>query len=240
MAHDLAGALHWRNTVDSTETPRLEDTWGTPAEGRPTWTDLRRTRLEKLVRRSILILPVNVPKFVEKAYARGADAVELDLEDSVPAAEKANARAVVRDAVACAAKGGADVLVRINKPSALAAQDLAAAVWPGLTGIHFPKAESARELRTIDRMIGELEAARGMPAGSVQLSVAVETALGLHNALEIALASPRITDIALGPEDYLLDIRHRSHIHAHSLHHTLCFTRIHSSHFGNRSCSALL
>jgi citrate lyase subunit beta/citryl-CoA lyase len=184
----------------------LDSTWGTPEEGHPAPADVRRTQLEGLVRRSVLILPVNVPKFVEKAYARGADAIKLDLEDSVPLAGKAAARSLVRDALRHAAKGGADVLVRINKPSALAELDLAASVWPELTAIHFPKAESAREIQTLDRLIRDLEVERGMVPGSVQLSIAIETALGLHNALAIALASPRITDIALGPEDYTLDI----------------------------------
>jgi citrate lyase subunit beta/citryl-CoA lyase len=184
----------------------LDSTWGTPAEGQPTPAEVRRKRLEVLVRRSVLILPVNVPKFVEKAYARGADAIELDLEDSVPMAGKTAARAMVRDALRQCAKGGADVLVRINKPYALALQDLDACVWPGLDAVHFPKAESAREIVALDCLIGELEKARGIPAGSVQLSIAIETALGLHNALSISVASPRITDIALGPEDYTLDI----------------------------------
>jgi citrate lyase subunit beta/citryl-CoA lyase len=57
-------------------------------------------------RRSSLILPVNVPRFVEKAALRGADAVVLDLEDSVPSTEKANARRLVRDALALAGRGG--------------------------------------------------------------------------------------------------------------------------------------
>ena len=184
----------------------LDSRWGTPEEEQPTASDLRREKLQGLVRRSVLILPVNVPKFVEKAYARGADAIKLDLEDSVPLAGKGAARATVRDAMRQCAKGGADILVRINKPYALALQDLDACVWPGLSAIHFPKAESAREVTTVDRLIGELEKARGIPAGSVQLSIAIETALGLHNALSVALASPRIVDIALGPEDYTLDI----------------------------------
>ena len=185
---------------------QLDSRWGTPDEGQNTPTDERRETLLRLVRRSVLILPVNVPKFVEKAYARGADAIELDLEDSVPPTEKAAARAMVRAAVRQCAKGGADVLVRINKPYALALQDLDACVWPGLDAVHFPKAESAREIATLDCRIGELEHARGIPVGSVQLSIAIETALGLHNALSIAVASSRITDIALGPEDYTLDI----------------------------------
>jgi citrate lyase subunit beta/citryl-CoA lyase len=184
----------------------LDSRWGTPEEGQNAPMDERREKLQRLVRRSVLILPVNVPKFVEKAYTRGADAIELDLEDSIPVASKSAARAMVRDALRHAAKGGADVLVRINKPYALALQDLEACVWPGLDAVHFPKAESAREIVTVDRLIGELEKARGIPSGRVQLSIAIETVLGLYNALSIAAASPRITDIALGPEDYTLDI----------------------------------
>lgn len=184
----------------------LDSTWGTPEDGRPGVAELRRDRLRSLVRRSVLILPVNVPKFVEKAYRRGADAIMLDLEDAVPPASKKAARAMVRDAMCQVAKGGADVLVRINKPYALAVEDLDACVWSGLDAVHFPKAESAREIRILDRMIGELETARGIPMGSIQLSIAIETALGLHNALSIALASTRTVSIGLGPEDFTLDI----------------------------------
>ena len=184
----------------------LDSSWGTPEEGQPTRSDERWKTLQRLVRRSVLIVPVNVPKFVERAYARGADAIELDLEDSIPSASKAAARAMVRDVMPQCARGGAEILVRINKPYDLAVQDLDACVWPGLHAIHFPKAESEREIRAVDRMIGDLEHARGIPPGSVQLSIAVETAMGLHNALSIARASARITDIALGPEDYTLDI----------------------------------
>jgi citrate lyase subunit beta/citryl-CoA lyase len=185
---------------------QLDSAWGTPEEGRPRPADLRRERLRSLVRRSALFVPVNVPRFVEKAHARGADAIILDLEDSIPAAEKPAARRLVRDATRECARGGADVEVRINKPFALAMEDLDAAVWPGLDTILFPKAESAREIATLDALIAERERARGMPAGGVQLSIAVETALGLYNAVAIALASPRTVAIALGSEDFTLDI----------------------------------
>jgi citrate lyase beta subunit len=49
--------------------------------------------ITEIVRRSSLIMPVNQPRFVERAYLRGADAIVLDLEDSVPPAEKGRARA---------------------------------------------------------------------------------------------------------------------------------------------------
>src|SRR6478672_3395519 len=76
-------------------------------------------RTSALVRRSSLILPVNVRRFVERAYARGADAIVLDLEDSVPVQEKASARKLVRDSLPLAARGGAEVLVRVNNDPAL-------------------------------------------------------------------------------------------------------------------------
>ena len=70
-------------------------------------------------RRSSLILPVNVPRFVERAALRGEDAVVLDLEDSVPSTEKANARRLVLGALALAGRGGAEVVVRVNNDPAL-------------------------------------------------------------------------------------------------------------------------
>jgi citrate lyase subunit beta/citryl-CoA lyase len=68
------------------------------------------------VRRSSLIFPVNVPRFVEKAYTRGADCVIMDLEDSVPEVEKDSARALVKGSIPVVSKGGGDVAVRINRP----------------------------------------------------------------------------------------------------------------------------
>lgn len=184
----------------------LDSAWGTPDEGRRRPADEKRERLRTMVRRSALFVPVNVPRFVERAWTRGADALILDLEDSVPSPEKKAARARVREVMRECARGGGDIEVRINKPSALAVEDLDACVWPGLDAIHFPKAESAREVELLDRLIAEREAARGLPAGSVQLSIALETALGLHNALPIALASPRIVALSLGSEDFTLDL----------------------------------
>lgn len=163
-------------------------------------------RTRRLVRRSALIMPVNVPRFVERASARGADAVVLDLEDSIPPKEKANARTLVREAIGAAGQGGSDVLVRINKPFELAVEDLDAAVWPGLVGIAFPKVESPIEVQVLDRLIAERELARGMAVGSVQVALLVESALGVQHMAAIACASPRSVSLSLGPEDFTRDI----------------------------------
>jgi citrate lyase subunit beta/citryl-CoA lyase len=163
-------------------------------------------RTSALVRRSSLILPVNVRRFVERAYARGADAIVLDLEDSIPPREKASAREMVPEAVGLAGRGGADVMVRINKPFDLAVADLDAAIWPGLTGIVFPKVEAAVEVQIIDRLIAEREMARGLPVGQIEVAVLVETALGVQHMAEIACASPRVVALSLGAEDFTRDI----------------------------------
>jgi citrate lyase subunit beta/citryl-CoA lyase len=157
-------------------------------------------------RRSSLILPVNVPKFVERAHLRGADAVVLDLEDAVPVAEKQNARRLVADALRMVGRGGAEVLVRVNNDAALLAEDLDAAVRPGLDGVAFPKAESAEQIGALAARIEALERGRGMPPGHVRLSLAIESPRGLLAAREIAVASGRIVTMGVGPEDYCLEL----------------------------------
>jgi citrate lyase subunit beta/citryl-CoA lyase len=159
------------------------------------------TDIERLVRRSSLIFPANMQRFVEKAYTRGADCVLMDLEDSVPESEKENARALIRDSIPVVGKGGGDVAVRINRPISQATEDLEASVWPGLACVSLPKVESAEEVQVRDSIITDLERRRGLKPGTVQIAVAVETALGVIRAFEIASASPRIVTIGVGAED---------------------------------------
>ena len=156
---------------------------------------------DRLVRRSSLIFPVNVTRFVEKAYTRGADCIVMDLEDSVPPTEKESARALVKEAIPMVGKGGGDVAVRINRPMGQAKLDLEASIWPGLTCVALPKVESAEEVPIRADIITELERRRGIEVGTVQIAVAVETALGVVKAYDIASASPRIVSIGVGAED---------------------------------------
>jgi citrate lyase subunit beta/citryl-CoA lyase len=138
---------------------------------------------------------------VEKAYTRGADCIVMDLEDSVPEAEKEAARALVKESIPVVGKGGGDVAVRINRPISQATLDLEASVWPGLTCVSLPKVESAEEVQIRADIITDLERRRGIEVGTVQIAVAVETALGVVKAYEIASASPRIVSIGVGAED---------------------------------------
>lgn len=157
-------------------------------------------------RRSSLILPVNVPRFVEKAYARGADAIVLDLEDSVPPQEKASARKLVQGSLAVAGRGSAEVLVRVNNDPALLTDDIDAAVHPGLDGLSIPKAETAAQIQAIVAQVERLERARGLTAGHVRLSLALETPRGFLAIEEIARSSDRIATMSIGVEDYCLEL----------------------------------
>jgi citrate lyase subunit beta/citryl-CoA lyase len=159
-----------------------------------------------LVRRSTLIVPVIKPRFVEKAHLRGADAIQLDLEDSVPAHRKAEAREALAGAVAQVGRAGADVLVRINRPWELAYPDLDAAVIPGVRCIVLPKTDAPKDVYALDRLIEERELARGLPPGSVEIAVKLESAKGLLRAEEIAQASARIATISPGTEDFANDL----------------------------------
>lgn len=162
--------------------------------------------MKRMVRRSTLILPVNIPKFVEKAYLRGADAILLDLEDAVPPAEKENARKLIKDSISLAARGGAEVGVRINKDPSWLPLDVEASVYPGLDGITLPKTESAEEVRNLEALVENLERQRGIKPGHIKFSILIESPRGLLKAQEIAIASPRIESMTVGMEDYCLEL----------------------------------
>ncbi|NMC32735.1 MAG: CoA ester lyase [Veillonellaceae bacterium] len=157
------------------------------------------------VRRSRLIMPANSAKFVEKAWQRNADAIVLDLEDSVPIAEKAATRRQIREQVAMAGKGGSDVLVRVNNDRRWLWDDVEAAVWPEVVGIVLPKVESGVELLQVEQQIARLESERGIPTGQIKISVLIESCLGFLRMDEIAGSSERIDSLTLGNEDFLRD-----------------------------------
>ena len=120
--------------------------------------------------RSLLFVPVVREKFVANAHTRGADGIILDLEDSVPEAEKDRARGLVVAAAKEVSKSGADVLVRINRPWHQAFLDIEAVVGPGVMALMCPKVESPEHLGVIAELLDTVgsgsRAAGGPYAGS--------------------------------------------------------------------------
>ena len=152
--------------------------------------------------RSMLFVPVNVPRFVARAHQRGADALILDLEDSLPVGQKLEGRAQLAAAVEALSAQGAQLVVRVNSSLRLVAADLEAAVLPGVRAICLPKVSGAAQLRWVADAISELEDERGLEEGAVGLIALIESAEALASLPEIARATPRLWAITLGSEDF--------------------------------------
>lgn len=155
--------------------------------------------------RSLMYVPINVERFVAKAHTRGADVIQLDLEDSVPPSEKDHARTLVEATTPRVRAGGADVIVRINRPIAMAVRDIECSVVPGVDGLAITKVDSASHIKLLDELVSELEQARGMPVGSVRFVTMIETADAFLRIGEILKASPRIVAANIGGEDFATD-----------------------------------
>ena len=160
-----------------------------------------------MIVRSVLFAPANHPRRSRAALDGSADAVILDLEDSVPETHKAQARAAALEMVASDDGAGPLRWVRINGlATAHALDDLEALVVAGVDAVVLPKVESAAQILIADWMIAQLERTRGLEIGGIEVLPMVETALGLARLQEIATASARVRRISFGAADFTLDL----------------------------------
>lgn len=151
-----------------------------------------------LITRTLLSTPGNQAHMLEKAASYGADALMFDLEDSVPTAEKATARDLIRKHLA--SLGGASVaFVRVNSwESGLLYEDIEAVLAPALHGIVLPKVESVETIREVDAILDQAERRTGTPAGSIELVPALESARGIWFSYELLSASARSNSVLVG------------------------------------------
>jgi citrate lyase subunit beta/citryl-CoA lyase len=157
--------------------------------------------------RSILSVPGLHPRFIAKAASVRADVILLDLEDSIAAARKAEARSAVRAALPAFPKHGRLLFVRPNDlASELLEADLDAVVGPWLDGIHLPKTHDPDVVEQVDHYLTFLERSRGMRVGSTRLITWIESARGIANVEAICRASPRLIGASMGAEDYVTDL----------------------------------
>ncbi len=160
-----------------------------------------------LILRTLLFVPGNQERRIEKARSLLADALILDLEDLVPPSEKESARKMVAASIGGLALSGQEVFVRINSlPTHYVMPDIKAVVTSGLRGICLPKSESADDIHKADVLIVDAEKEAGLKVGSIVLLPLIETPKGIINAYEIATASPRILAVTFGAEDYALEM----------------------------------
>jgi citrate lyase subunit beta/citryl-CoA lyase len=147
--------------------------------------------MDSPIPRSYLFVPGNRPERFSKACSAGADAVIIDLEDAVPAAEKGPARSDI----AAWLSASQPVLIRINSAdSQWFHDDLELCKMPGVAGIVLPKAERLDDILQV-RSVGD----------SIIVLPLIETARGFANAGELAHA-PGVQRLLFGSIDFQLDL----------------------------------
>ena len=158
------------------------------------------TQADALAVRSIMFVPALADSYVEKAHTRGADAIIVDLEDSIPPERKPQARAALSRVVPAIARH-LPVFVRVNNTPEHLEADLAAAVGPQLSGILLPKADSADQVRKVAATLARHASAGGIQHG-IALALLVETPMGIHRVAQLAEADPSVRALVFGSEDY--------------------------------------
>ena len=162
----------------------------------------------KQLRRTMLYVPGNNAGMIQDAGIYKADSLMFDLEDSVSIYEKDSARFLVFQALTSLAYPGKELVVRINDPhTEIGREDLQAIVCTGKAVIRLPKTETLQDVLDCESMIAAVEKKADLPIGSTGMMAAIESASGVINAKEIALASKRLIGIAIGAEDYVTDLR---------------------------------
>jgi citrate lyase beta subunit len=158
-------------------------------------------------RRALLYMPGDDRRKIEKAATLGADCICMDMEDGVAITRKADARAVIAQAMKDLEFGSSERCIRINSfGSGFEKFDLAAAVATNPDAIVVPKVETAEQVRSISEYIEMYELSSKMDIGSIRMLVGVETAKGILNLRDIAGADKRLEAIIFGAEDFAASI----------------------------------
>jgi citrate lyase subunit beta/citryl-CoA lyase len=155
--------------------------------------------------RSLIFVPGNNLRFLEKAKTLTVDIVCFDLEDSVPLNEKDVARNLIKEVLVKRDEYKAEVYIRINSPeSDMIEDDLAKIVQKGIDGIVIPKVNNVKELKKIERLLSTVEKKRKLTP--IELMPSIESAEGVVNAYNIAISSKRISALVFGVFDLLNDM----------------------------------
>lgn len=155
--------------------------------------------------RSCLSVPGSSARMQAKAVTLQADQVLFDLEDATAPSEKVAARAIIVESLRSLDAGGRAVAVRVNgTDTPWCYRDIVEVVEPAgdrLDALILPKVESAADVHFVDRLLSQIELARGFSPGAIGLEVLIESARGLQQVDAIAAASPRLRALIFGPGD---------------------------------------
>ena len=163
--------------------------------------------------RSLIFIPGNNQRFLEKSRTIDSDIICYDLEDSVPQEEKEIARKSIRSTIQEIYKIDDTnkeriLAVRINSPTSdQMVTDLKKVITPGIDAIVIPKVDDHKQIADISRIIAEEENAKSIQSGIIKIIPSIESALGVVNAYNIAKSDQRITTLVFGIFDFLHDMK---------------------------------
>lgn len=158
-------------------------------------------------RRVLLYMPGDDRRKIEKATTLGVDCICMDMEDGVAVTRKAEARAVIAQAMKELDFGKSERCIRINSiGSGFEEFDLIAALATNPDSIVMPKIETAEQVRWVSKHIETYELSSNIKVGGIRLLIGVETAKGIFNLREIATADKRLEAIIFGAEDYAASV----------------------------------
>ncbi|MCW1825359.1 citrate (pro-3S)-lyase subunit beta [Enterobacter asburiae] len=162
----------------------------------------------KKLRRSMLFIPGSSAAMLSTAFIYKPDSIMFDLEDAVALKEKDSARLLVFHALQHPMYNDIETVVRINPLNTpFGLKDLEAAVRAGVDVIRLPKTDTPEDIYQLEREIVRIEESCGRPVGSTKLMAAIESAVGVINAVAIAKSSDRLMGIALAAFDYVMDMQ---------------------------------
>lgn len=159
--------------------------------------------------RSLLFVPANSWRMLNRCLDENTDAVILDLEDAVPISDKETARWFIREFLLNIRdlKEHPLIIVRVNSwKTGLTEYDLEFSVERNLDAIMLPKCESPYEVKKLEEVLEKIEHERGLKSGSTKIIPLIETARGIEKSHEIISSSNRIISVAFGAGDYLRDL----------------------------------
>ena len=155
--------------------------------------------------RSLIFVPGNNPRFLEKAKKIQADIICFDLEDSVPDDEKTSARKLIKNALKSRSEYSSSIFVRTNSPlSGKIPSDLKEIIQKGIDGIVIPKVNNVAELKKIQKILSSLEKSKKLKP--IQIIPSIESAKGVVNSYSIASFGKRVNAIIFGIFDLLNDL----------------------------------
>ncbi len=159
---------------------------------------------KKRLRRTMMFLNAQRASLVKDAYVYRPDSIIFDLEDAVSENQKDSARISLYNTLKRANYHGVERLVRINGTDTVYwKEDIRAAVAGGCDGIRIPKCEYAKDVALVEEQVEKAEKEFGREVGSTLLMAAIETPMGVFNALELCKSSPRILGVSIGAGDYM-------------------------------------